>query len=189
MASRTVRIAFFQCHEFEVVVSYKVMRNVRFRMKPEEGRVVEMSVPYTFTDSRVRELLEELYPRLVKLSAKMDKIESNLLGRPTKEVYTAWFERLKILAPLVEREMGLNVNRYTLRYMTSRWGSCRPDKGLISLNSALASLEEECTHYVLVHELSHIVHPDHSPAFWHHVERYFPDYRRVRAALKKIHLK
>jgi hypothetical protein len=53
-----------------------------------------------------------------------------------------------------------------------RWGSCTPAEGTIRLSRRLAGMPTWVLDYVLVHELAHLLVPDHSPRFWEHVERY-----------------
>lgn len=80
--------------------------------------------------------------------------------------------------------MGLSASLH-FRSMTSRWGSCIPSKRKITLNTRLAAYPPECTRYVVIHELAHLVHHGHGPEFWALVERYCPDWRSLRARLKK----
>jgi len=64
----------------------------------------------------------------------------------------------------------------------SRWGSCSPDDGTIRLSLALAAYPSWVRDYVIVHELAHLVVPDHSDRFWALVERY-PLTERARGFL------
>ena len=72
-----------------------------------------------------------------------------------------------------------------LRKMKSRWGSCIPAKGIITLNTALVGAERDCQLAVAAHELCHMLHPNHSAAFYSALERHFPDYRLFREKLKQ----
>ena len=79
---------------------------------------------------------------------------------------------------------GLSVPE-TVRWVdnqSTRWGSCTPGTGRLRLSSALASYPGWVLDYVLVHELAHVVHADHSPAFWALVNRY-PLTERARGYL------
>lgn len=64
----------------------------------------------------------------------------------------------------------------------SRWGSCTPDEGSIRLSLALTEYPAWVRDYVIVHELAHLLIPDHSQAFWSIVERY-PLTERARGFL------
>ena len=70
-------------------------------------------------------------------------------------------------APLLEEVSGRRnpPPALTLKWMTSRWGSCSPARGRITLNAALVLAPPECAAYVVLHELAHRLHPNHSPAF------------------------
>ena len=69
--------------------------------------------------------------------------------------------------------------RVRLKVMSSLWGSLSPD-GSLALDLSLVLGEPRAFEYVLVHELCHLIHPNHSPAFWHEVESRFPHWRQQR---------
>lgn len=72
---------------------------------------------------------------------------------------------------------------WTVRAMTSRWGSCQPQTGKITLNSKLIFYPKEAIEYVVVHEFAHFAHPDHSKAFWTLVAEIMPDYKERKKLL------
>ena len=63
--------------------------------------------------------------------------------------------------------------------MSSQWGSLAPN-GVVGLDLALVLARPSAFEYVLVHELCHLVHADHSRAFWREVESRFPAWREER---------
>lgn len=63
-----------------------------------------------------------------------------------------------------------------IQKMTSRWGSCRAGNASITLNLYLAAAPKKCIEYVIIHELCHLIHQNHSKAFWHEVESVMPDF-------------
>lgn len=69
--------------------------------------------------------------------------------------------------------------RVRLKVMSSQWGSLAPD-GTMALDLGLVLARPSAFEYVLVHELCHLVHADHSHAFWREVEARFPDWRAER---------
>jgi len=84
----------------------------------------------------------------------------------------------------VAEETGLQAGPVCIRGQRTRWGSCGRD-GTISLNRGLLLLPPALVRYVLVHELCHTVHHDHSARFWRLVARHEPDHRRLRAELRE----
>jgi predicted metal-dependent hydrolase len=73
---------------------------------------------------------------------------------------------------------GVHFSRVQIRRQRTRWGSCSAT-GTISLNVCLMFLSPAVVRYLLVHELCHTRHMNHSQRFWSLVERHEPDYRRL----------
>lgn len=69
-----------------------------------------------------------------------------------------------------------------LRHMTVQWGSCSP-AGRITLNPMLVKAPRECIDYVLLHELVHLLHHNHSPAFYRTLDRQLPRWPAVKLKL------
>ncbi|MBR5968883.1 MAG: M48 family metallopeptidase [Lachnospiraceae bacterium] len=89
-----------------------------------------------------------------------------------------------IRLPFWEGQMRLHARAFTIRDMKSRWGSCNTGTGKITFHLQLISMPPECLDYVIVHELSHLVYPNHSPAFWAHVAAFLPAYKEIRKRMK-----
>ena len=79
---------------------------------------------------------------------------------------------------------GGNYNRITIRSQKTRWGSCS-SKGTLSFNWRLMLAPPVILDYVVVHELCHLKHMNHSADFWKAVESVYPDYRNARKWLKE----
>jgi len=83
------------------------------------------------------------------------------------------------IIPLMQKwakKMGVSPSHIGFRYAKKRWGSCS-STDRISLNYHLIKMPFSFVEYVVVHELAHIVHPNHSKDFWKLVQDYIPDYR------------
>jgi hypothetical protein len=72
-----------------------------------------------------------------------------------------------------------------VRRMRTRWGSMSP-RGDMSLRLDLIRAPVECIDYVVVHELCHLVHPNHGREFWALVEQLVPDWKRRKRRLELI---
>lgn len=107
--------------------------------------------------------------------------KTSLKGYLKQQAKNILLPRLTELA----KEMGEVPKALALSNGKSFWGVCRPSG--IRLNWRLIGAPEAVVDYVCVHEISHIPHPNHSPAFWQHVARYYPRYRQAQQWLKQHH--
>lgn len=74
--------------------------------------------------------------------------------------------------------VGAYANEIRVKKMYTRWGSCNTRAKRIWLSVYLPAYPIECTEYVIVHELCHLHHANHSPAFWQTVATAMPDYQQ-----------
>jgi len=91
-----------------------------------------------------------------------------------------------VLLPQViqlSKELGVRVDRVIVRCQKTRWGSYSTRR-TVSLNAQLLFLRSELVRYVLVHELCHARHPNHSPSFWKEVARWEPAAQQLRNELR-----
>lgn len=72
-----------------------------------------------------------------------------------------------------------------IRRMTSRWGSCQPFKGAITLNRRLIEAPKNCIEYVVFHEFCHFIHPDHSKKFYALLQIMLPDWKECKRILEE----
>lgn len=73
-----------------------------------------------------------------------------------------------------------------IRKMTSRWGVCNTKNHNITLNLELIKKDIKYLDYVIIHELSHLIHPNHSKSFWALVEENCPNYKKIRKEMKEF---
>jgi predicted metal-dependent hydrolase len=81
--------------------------------------------------------------------------------------------------------IGVAPKNVSVKNFKSRWGSCTA-KGEIQLHWKIILAPHRIVDYVVIHELCHLKHHDHSPMFWKSVERYVPDYLECKEWLKMV---
>ncbi len=114
------------------------------------------------------------------ITVKDDAMLNNWYKKYAKDVFKKYLDEAyyvfdeKIPYPIIK-----------VRSMKTRWGVCNKRDNSVTLNLELIKKDPEYLNYVIVHELSHFIHFDHSRAFWHVVEKYCPDYKTVRKKLKE----
>lgn len=96
-----------------------------------------------------------------------------------------WFEGLA--QPLVGKFEKYNVqpSKLEIRKMKHRWGSCSTN-GRILLNPELIKAPKACIEYVIIHELCHLVHRDHTKAFFDLQEKEFPEWKKWKNKLENL---
>ncbi len=107
---------------------------------------------------------------------------------------TSWEEYKKPAEELVNTLIEeVNTNGFfvykniTIRNQTTRWGSCS-SKGNLNFNYKIVKLPYDLAKYLVVHELCHLKHLNHSKTYWELVETILPNYKTLQADLKKIRL-
>jgi predicted metal-dependent hydrolase len=100
----------------------------------------------------------------------------------------AWHRKVlqEALPPLLrtwELRMNVRLTGYSLRRMKTRWGTCNHRAGHIRLNTELVTRPSHLLEYVLVHELAHLIVPNHGPRFVSLMNAHYPNWRQARAEL------
>lgn len=83
----------------------------------------------------------------------------------------------------ISKNTNLIPQKITIKPLSASWGRCS-SSGNISINWKIITFPKECIDYVCLHELCHLKYMDHSAAFWKLVEKYCPDYKRIRNSMK-----
>jgi predicted metal-dependent hydrolase len=128
-------------------------------------------------------------PRVGRLGDSLIVHVRRRTRRSVERALTAWY-REEALREFSERA-GHLAQKHRLRYrrlrignQKSRWGTCTAS-GTVSLNWRLMLGPESVARYLIAHELSHLVEPNHSARFWAKVAELCPDYREHEAWLKR----
>lgn len=117
-----------------------------------------------------------------------DSIKAHDKKRFVQKQIISWYgeHSLPRLRQKVERYaplLGVSPRSINIRQYKARWGGCSA-KGDITFNWRIIMAPHRIIDYVVVHELCHLKHHNHSPAFWKCVEQVLPDYAESRAWLK-----
>ncbi|RME78107.1 MAG: M48 family peptidase [Chloroflexi bacterium] len=139
-----------------------------------EGTIV-VRAPAHLSDEELAPLIEKLTRRLARRKKK-ETLDDEALHRRAQELNRQYFQgRLKW---------------QSTRWVTNqnkRFGSCTPAQGTIRISHRVASMPAFVRDYVLVHELAHLLEPNHGPRFWKLVNRY-PKTERARGYLMAVGL-
>ena len=128
----------------------------------------------------------------VKLKGKFIEVETDDRSK-TKELMKEWYlknakEKFNaIAAPLIVRfkKSGVAPSSIILREMPTRWGSCTV-KGKIILNPELVKAPKGCIEYVILHELCHLIHYNHTQKFIDLQTKEMPDWEKWKSKLEKL---
>ncbi|PMQ02376.1 MAG: metal-dependent hydrolase [Dictyoglomus sp. NZ13-RE01] len=103
---------------------------------------------------------------------KQKEIDKEITKEKILELCNKWQNILKV-----------KVNRIQIRKMKNKWGSCS-SKGNLTLNKELTKLSLDCVEYVIVHELLHLIVPNHGRIFKTLLYTYLPDWEKIHNKLK-----
>ncbi|MBK7960687.1 MAG: M48 family metallopeptidase [Bdellovibrionales bacterium] len=152
-------------------------RGALYRLKP----VITLNSDYFFSQTDSELLLH--VPR-ERWSAEVFTSEFQFLHPKLREFYKrASLVFLKSRVDLFSKQMDLFPKLLRWTEPKTRWGSCSA-RGSIQLNWRMIVFSDEIIDYVVIHELLHLRHFNHSKAFWEAVGCLVPNYKEVRKALK-----
>lgn len=131
------------------------------------------------TQAQVRKakLTDESILMPPELSSEQIKLNLIALYKETAKEYIG--KRLPFYSQLI----GVSPSKMTISSAKTNWGSCTADRVHFSWHLIMA--DKEIIDYVIIHELVHIIHHNHSEAFWSEVKKHCPQYKTLRARLKE----
>lgn len=162
-------------------------KTLSLQLTPSE---IIMRVPSGMSQGQVLDFLRRKGAWIEKHLSRMSPQQEKLREQPrlTPEELRALSEEARWIIPeKVSRYaqiIGVSYGRITIRSQRTRWGSCS-SKGDLNFNCLLMLAPDEVVDSVVVHELCHRKHMDHSGSFYAEVERAFPEYKRCRRWLKE----
>lgn len=135
--------------------------------------------------------LGQVYDIIIYENSRVE-IYNNCIYVKSKEELNKWYKKQikKIFLERLDYNYHLfkeNIPYPTLkiRTMKTRWGVCNRKTNTVTLNSELIKYSIDKLDYVIIHELSHFIHFNHSNLFWKQVEKYCFNYKQIRKSLKE----
>ena len=113
---------------------------------------------------------------------RKERVMKKWISRMQKEIF---FEICKEIYPLFQ-PYNVKYPLVKIRNMKSRWGSCQPQKNIITLNGKMIAANRAAIEYVVLHEFAHFIHPNHSKDFYDLVESLMPDWKERKAMLQGV---
>ena len=187
----------------KLVVTQKRVKNINFRLKPN---LLMVSVPLTMNEIHIAHaiaqrvgwaianhapVLAQYERQAIELSKSSRQTDANavvLWGElqtypltPDKKAQLYRQQLAQVTPDLLKKWqqiVGAYAHEVRFKKMHTRWGSCNTSARRIWLSTYLPAHPIECTEYVIVHELCHLHHANHSRAFWQTVATAMPDYRK-----------
>lgn len=172
----------------EYDLQYKKVKNINLRIKPDGSINVSANkrVPQSTIDEFIISKADFIFRALDKYrnmpeeEQKQYFVENEIKGyilNLCEEVYP-YFERLGVKYPQIK-----------FRKMVSRWGSCHSQKGILTFNTNLMYAPPECVRYVVLHEFTHFLQPNHSSKFYDELAKVYPNWKECRKKLMGISIR
>jgi len=196
---------------YPYIIERKRIKNIYFRVK--EDLKIHISANHLVSHHQIRKLLiknEEIILRMYeKIEQKEDStlkylgnklqfiyqeikpyIEKDIIYGINEEICDKYIYEIALDIFLIRldriKEQFNNLPSFKLktRQMKTKWGVCNQKSMTITLNTELIKKEVHLIDYVIIHELCHFKHMNHSKEYWDYVSGFFPYYKQARKELK-----
>lgn len=176
----------------EIKLKYELIRkkvkNINLRINSAGNITVSANnnVSIEFIEELLKTKSEFIFNALRKIQVKasVKPIQNFTEDELSKYV----IEYSNIIYPYYKEITSINFPVIKFRKMKSRWGSCCPSKGILTFNKNLIFVSKECINYVIIHEFTHFIHPNHSPLFYEELSKICPDWKNLKKQLQQIYI-
>ena len=188
----------------EVARAYAISRLGWIRLRRQKMAAQSREMPRQFVERESHYLWGRRYLLSVQEADVRPRVEIShrrmqLTVRPGSslakraEVMHEWHKAQlhAVLPGLISKwqaRLGVSVSAYFLQRMKTRWGSSNPSKGNIRLNTELVKKPRDLLEYIVVHEMVHLLAPDHKDEFIALLDKHWPHWRDSRAELNALPL-
>ncbi len=183
-----IKAIFLNDKKFTYELEYKRVKNINLRIRAD-GSI------YVSANKRVSQKFIEAF-LLSKESFILNSVETakSRSSAPTKrhfaeeELCSFIEEFCKAIYPYYKNR-DIPFPEIKFRKMVSRWGSCHPIKKILTFNTALMYAPRRCVEYVIWHEFTHFIVPNHSKSFYAELSKVCPEWKQLRKNLKEINIR
>lgn len=161
-------------------------KRLRITIKPDQ--TIKVTIPKGVPLTTAKKFLHSKIPWAKKALNKLQKLQQNNAQTTLSPINktrakTTLTTRLNYLA----QEHGFKYNKLFIRNQKTKWGTCS-SKNNISLNMNLIRLPQELQDYVILHELVHTQHKNHSKKFWAEMDKFVGDSKKLRKRMREYRL-
>lgn len=193
------KIFIIDSKELKCIINRKAKKNIIFRF---QNRELHISIPKRFTLKELKKIIENKKDWIFeKLEYINSEVENNLLflGMSFKnkeelitycnityesnDFYLIAEKLFKERLDKLTKHTGLYPEKIRIKKLKTAWGICYRNKS-ITLNLLLLCCPINVIDYVIIHELSHLKHMNHSRNFWNEVNSFFPQFKESKNWLK-----
>ena len=197
-------------HQRELVFYvYRRKRQKRIIFHALENDMFKVTTPYRISRKVIEQSIIEHLDALDKLKPRL-KLKEHLLeakeipvfgevvkmnqlsnaNKPYESLKEMFIEAIhKMVAQFnqLDRTLDLESVQFSVRYMTSKFGSCQPHKRRVSLNLELIHYPKVFLEYIFAHEIAHLKHPNHSDRFYDYLDQIMPHHKTLKKSLNNWH--
>ena len=177
------------------ILERKQVKNINLRVRPDG--IVKVSASPRVDESQIDDFVLSKAEFILKALERFKSAETTERQFQEELVKAKSGQESLLADPAIFTEIldevyppfipyGIARPKLRIRTMKSCWGSCLVNKGIITLNRKLLMKHRECIEYVVVHELCHFIHPNHSKEFYKFMEQFMPDWKERKVRLNGV---
>lgn len=195
------KIFIIDSKELKCIINRKAKKNIIFRF---QNRELHISIPKRFTFKELKKIIESkkdwIYEKLDYINSEVEnnffflgmvfKNKEELISYCNEnynikndDFYSIAEKIFKERLDKLTKQTGLYPEKIRIKKLKTAWGICYRNKS-ITLNLLLLCCPIDVIDYVIIHELSHLKHMNHSINFWNEVSSFFPQFKESKAWLK-----
>ena len=169
----------------------KEMNEMQAYVRESQREMISGESHYVDGNRYLLEVIEKQAKPVVSISKKKIlrlQVRPNSTREKREEVLNEWYrdrlrERLETLTEKWEKVVGDSAAFYGIKRMHTKWGTCHSTSKRIWLNLELGKKHPDCSEYVLLHELVHLLEPTHSNRFFELMDKHMPNWEQYKALL------